>query len=230
MLRRKIKYHRDDILFTVLLLFLSAVFYIVHLFIFDDLHHIMIFGMSDLAFLPIEVILVSLILHRVVTANEKKRRMGKVYMVIEVFFTGLGFDMLKIFASSDSNIEQVEDTFVMDKNWKMRTMKKNMLSYIPDLNLTSKEYTTLQDTISYKSEKIERLIENPMLIEHDTFSDLLMAIYHFYKELVGISDFNKLSKNEEIKLKKDAERVYLLLCIEWIEYLNHTKTHYPYFL
>jgi len=67
-----------------------------------------------------------------------------------------------------------------------------------------------------------------MLFEHETFSELLMALFHLYRELKLRNDIKELSKEDEIHLKMDAKRAYLLLCIEWVEYLEHMRIHYPY--
>ena len=51
---------------------LSAVFYLVHYAIFRDSHHIFIYLLGDIAFVPIEVLLVTLIIHRLLSAREKR--------------------------------------------------------------------------------------------------------------------------------------------------------------
>ena len=49
------------------LLTLSALFYWMHFLLFHDAHHIFIYLVGDIAFVPIEVLLVTLILHRLVS-------------------------------------------------------------------------------------------------------------------------------------------------------------------
>jgi hypothetical protein len=45
---------------------------------------------SDIAFLPVEVLLVTMIIHRLLEDNEKKARLDKLNMVIETFFSEMG--------------------------------------------------------------------------------------------------------------------------------------------
>jgi len=108
MLKKLKNIDRGDIAFILALLCLSFIGYIIHYLIFKDLHHILIFAVEDLAFLPIEVIVVSLILHRVISANDKKKKENKLYMVIEVFFSGKGYDILSTLADKDSKIELIQ--------------------------------------------------------------------------------------------------------------------------
>jgi hypothetical protein len=229
MLREKLKQHRDDIIFTAVLAISSMILYIIHYLLFNDIHHISIFALSDLAFVPIEVIFVSLILHRVLSSNEKKKKSLKLYMVIEVFFSGMGFEILHILAGSDQNIEEVQDDFIVgEKKWNKKAFKKRLRSYEPDLALTGDELSDLLDLLEKEKSDIQRMIENPMLLEHETFSELLMAVYHLYKELSMRTDLNDLDRYDKAHLIGDAKRAYILLCIEWIEYLNHMRDHYPY--
>ena len=69
------------------LIALSAAFYLIHYGIFRDAHHIFIFLVEDIAFVPIEVLLVTLIIHRMLDAREKRAMLEKMNMVIGAFFS-----------------------------------------------------------------------------------------------------------------------------------------------
>ena len=49
---------------------LSAFFYLIHYVIFRDAHHIFIYMVGDIAFVPIEVLMVTLIIHRLLTERK----------------------------------------------------------------------------------------------------------------------------------------------------------------
>ncbi len=59
--------------FGIFLIALSAILYVIHYSLFHDLHHIGIYGVGDLAFLPIEVLLVVLIVDWAISAQEKEK-------------------------------------------------------------------------------------------------------------------------------------------------------------
>jgi len=61
----------------VSLLVLSAVFYFLYYLVFRDSHHIFIYLVEDVAFVFVEVLLVTLIIHRVLDEREKRGRLGK---------------------------------------------------------------------------------------------------------------------------------------------------------
>jgi hypothetical protein len=66
---------RWQIFLAALLIFLSAILYLVHYAIFRDAHHIFLYLLGDIAFVPIEILLVTVIIHQVLSAREKRARM-----------------------------------------------------------------------------------------------------------------------------------------------------------
>ncbi|HPM62599.1 MAG TPA: hypothetical protein PK955_08985 [Methanoregulaceae archaeon] len=73
-----------------------------------------------------------------------------------------------------------------------------------------------------------RLLENPLLIEHESFTDMLQAVFHLTSELTHRKDLTGLPANDQQHLTKDICRVYHLLIIQWLEYMRYQKQHYPY--
>nr|HPI98460.1 hypothetical protein [Synergistales bacterium] len=52
--------------------------------------------------------------------------------------------------------------------------------------------------------------------------------YHLCMELLSRKDVGNTTETDLEHLRKDVERAYGLLCIEWVEYMKHLKTEYPY--
>jgi hypothetical protein len=57
------KHLRWQVLLGLALVALSTLFYFIHFLIFRDAHHIFIYMVGDIAFVPVEVLLVTLIIH-----------------------------------------------------------------------------------------------------------------------------------------------------------------------
>jgi len=75
---------------AAILIALSAVAYSVHYLLFHDVHHIFVYLVGDIAFVPIEVLLVVLVLERMLSRREKQLVHQKLNMVIGTFFSELG--------------------------------------------------------------------------------------------------------------------------------------------
>ena len=75
----------QQILFGLVLILLSVFFYALHYAIFRDAHHIFIYLLGDIAFVFIEVLLVTVIIHHLLAEREKRAMLKKLNMVIEVY-------------------------------------------------------------------------------------------------------------------------------------------------
>ncbi len=73
------------IILAVILIAISALVYFVHYLIFRDVHHIFIYLVGDLAFLPLEVFLVVIVIERVLARREKQAIMQKLNMEVGAF-------------------------------------------------------------------------------------------------------------------------------------------------
>ncbi len=93
--------------FGVVLLALSLLLIGVHYILFEDIHWLEKYVVFELAFLPIEVIVVTLILDSLLEARERKERLEKMNMVIGLFFSEVGVGLLRKIAERDRELEKV---------------------------------------------------------------------------------------------------------------------------
>ncbi|MEX1377586.1 MAG: hypothetical protein AB1Z23_08930 [Eubacteriales bacterium] len=225
------KLKRDDYKFIVLLFGMSAALYFVHFLIFRDAHHLSLFALEDLAFVPIDVFFVSLILNRVLKSNEKKKKMSKLYMIIEIFFSIIGSDLLREFSNHDKRLIKIRDDLIIKPNWtekdfnKMLDLKK---LHIPVMEYEKESILNIKEMLEKSRPNLLRLVENQALLEHETFTEVLMAVFHLAEELRLRDNFDNLSKQDKDHIMNDCKRAYILLGIEWIDYINHMRIHYPY--
>ncbi|MBU1862806.1 MAG: hypothetical protein KKH94_03975 [Candidatus Omnitrophica bacterium] len=91
---------------------MSIAVYLIHYLIFMDAHHIFIYLVGDIAFVFIEVLMVSLIIHHVLNEWEKKSHLKKLNMVIEVFFSDFGKHLLVYLSNFDNNLHTIHDLLI----------------------------------------------------------------------------------------------------------------------
>lgn len=73
-----------------------------------------------------------------------------------------------------------------------------------------------------------RLLENPNLLEHESFTELLRAVFHLTEELAHRKKIKQLSLSDNEHIGKDIKRVYGILVIQWLHYMQHLKENFPY--
>jgi hypothetical protein len=217
---------------SVSLLAASALAYTLHYFIFKDMHHIFIYMLGDLGFLFLDVLLVILLIERLLTRREKKSMAHKMNMVIGTFFSEVGLGLLKKLNVFVENSEELEKECEIDPKWTKKDFKRaieaaHRFSYKITLNAESLQ--ELRDYLLGKRECLMRMLENPNLSEHASFTDLLWAVTHLAEELsFRKGELNKLPDSDYKHLAGDLKRAYSQLTGQWLEYTLHLKSKYPY--
>ena len=219
------------LIFGVVMIILSIIFYFIHYLIFKDSHHIFIYLIGDIAFVFIEVLLVSIIIHNLLNEWEKKSHLKKLNMVIETFFSEFGKYLLAFLSKHDKNLNKIKNNITTKEecgeiNFTNAINKIN--KYNEDIDVNKIDLHTLLVFLKDKRKFLLNLLQNPNLLEHESFSETLMSIFHITEELAA-RDLKTLSNEDLNHTKEDLERAYKLLTIQWLNYMNYTKKNYPYF-
>jgi len=72
------------------------------------------------------------------------------------------------------------------------------------------------------------MLGNPSLLEHDRFTDLLWAVTHLDEELETRPSLIDLPDKDLEHLAGDIRRLYDNLASEWLDYVQHLKSNYPF--
>ena len=213
------------------LIALSALLYLGHYAIFRDAHHIFIYMVGDIAFVPIEVLLVTLIIHQLLNVREKRAMLKKLNMVIGAFFSEVGTQLLKSFYDFDTQADSIRQDLIVKKEWSTKDFSR-ALKYLKnyDYIVDSKrgDLGDLKKFLIGKRDFLLGLLENPNLLEHESFTELLWAVFHLTEELAFREDTNQLVDTDSEHISGDMKRAYVLLISEWLAYMRHLKTDYPY--
>lgn len=65
-------------------------------------------------------------------------------------------------------------------------------------------------------------------MEHESFTNLLWAVFHFTEELSHRKNLKKLPGSDLKHLSGDIQRSYNLLVDQWLDYMSYLKNNYPY--
>lgn len=220
-----------QLLLGLALLALSVAVYVIHYVIFRDLHHIFIYLIGDIAFVFIEVLLVTLIFHQVLTLREKRAILEKLNMVIGAFFSEVGSELLRNFSSLDPQADQIRDGLILTtetSDQDFSTLNERLASYDYQVRADRAALKELRDFLVGKRSFLLRLLENPNLLEHESFTNLLWAVFHLTDELAHREDLTRVPQTDHEHLLGDVRRAYGLLASEWLSYMKHLRDNYPY--
>ncbi|MGZ4929375.1 MAG: hypothetical protein ACXV48_00030 [Halobacteriota archaeon] len=195
--------------------------------------------LGDFAFLPIEVLLVVLVVDRVISYQERRSQLEKLNMAIGTYFSEVGTPLLKAFSDFDPDANRIRDALMVTGAWTDRTFAD------VSARLRKNEYTVVYkkgdpDTLTFlenlrrflvsKRAFLLRILENPNLLEHESFTDQLWAVFHLADEFEHRDDLTLVPDSDYQHLAHDTERAYRALVVEWLKYKDHLKKRYPYLL
>ena len=219
------------VIFGAILIILSGILYYSHYLIFNDPHHIFIYMLGDIAFIPIEVLIISMIIHHFLDKMEKEHKFEKLNMVIGVFFSEVGSKLLEYISDVDPDLDICRKQFMIDSEWSNKdydNLVKSMSEMNYDVDTEKIDFENLRTFLVGKRDFIVRLLENPTLLEHEEFTNLLRAVFHLTEELDYRDNISCLPKTDTDHLTGDIKRVYALLALEWFTYMKYNKKNYPY--
>lgn len=217
---------------SLLFLAASALTYTVHYLIFRDVHHIFIYMIGDVAFLFIDVLLVVLLIERLLSRREKRSIMQKLNMVIGTFFSEVGVDFMKRFSVFVENAEKIESALDIKPDWTdrdFREVSKRAAKFEYHIRPDPEGFKDLRDFLKDKRIFLLRLLENPNILEHESFTDILWAVFHLGEELqFRKGSFKELPESDLNHIANDLKRAYSQIISAWIEYVRHLKQSYPF--
>jgi hypothetical protein len=225
------KRFRWQLIFGVSLIVLSAIFYISQILIFKRPQDTAFYIFQDLAFVPISVLIVTLILDQLLRLREKRAMLKKMNMVIGAFFSEVGTNLLKSFPDFDLHNDQIRGNLIVTSDWsgqEFSSVRNRLKNYDYKIESQRGNLEDLKGFLIGKRDFLLGLLENPNLLEHESFTDLLWAVFHLTEELACRVDLRQLPKTDYDHLSGDIKRAYILLISEWLAYMKHLKVDYPY--
>ena len=210
----------------------SAGLYGLNYLIFRDVNYMTRLFLAQLGFLPISVLLVTIILNQLMAQRAKAAKLAKLNMVIGAFFSEVGGALLKTLSAWDRQSARTSSREVAHiSHWTapdFAGFSQGLAESDFSIELKEGDLEPLRDFLLKKRDFLLRLLENPNLLEHDSFASLLLAVFHLTEELAQRTDLSRLSRPDRQHLAGDVQRSYVLLIKEWLAYMAHLKTRYPY--
>jgi len=163
--------------------------------------------------------------------RERTAVMKKLNLIVGVFFSEAGTRLLRLLVAWDPGISEIRTSFLVKGRWKREDFAAAAATarrHVFRLDPGTPELMALRTFLLGKREFLVRLLENPALLEHGSFSNLLQALLHLVEELAERDSFRDLPRADRAHLVADMVRVYRHLVEEWLSYTEHLKAHFPY--
>ncbi len=215
----------------IFLILLSLIIYGIKYLITGDAENIFNYLFNSLGYLPLNVLLVTLILNRLLANRSKQNKLEKMNIVVGVFFSEIGTWLLTYLSDNDPNLCRLSGDLVKIDQWsdeEFIRVQDKFKNHNYSIDIKKIDIKALSTYLSSKRSFSLRLLENPLLLENESFTNLLRSVFHLTEELEHRRDFQGLPDSDYLHLAGDIERAYFLLVMEWMTYMRYLNSNYPY--
>ncbi|CEQ22883.1 Uncharacterised protein [[Clostridium] sordellii] len=216
---KKIRYY---FVISFILIALSAVMFLIHYLVFGQALNTSYYSLMNLCFIPINSLVVTIILEKLIDYRAKKDRIEKINMLVGIFFTEVGGKLMHLIIDSDKDAKNYITNFE-----DLNNIKKCLNEYDYKVDMNNIDLCSIKNILLENNNLFVTLISNENVFQHQIFTDLLMSVVHLRDEIIFMEKDDNLELNIN-HLENDVIRVYKNISIQWISYLEYLNKSYPF--
>jgi voltage-gated potassium channel len=166
-----------------------------------------------------------------IQSGQNRIRSKNIKTIIGVFFTEVGDELLKLFTQFDPNVDKIRKECLVVQSCSETdfiSLKKRLDGYEYFIDPSLMDLERLGELLRKNGDLLLRQIENPSLIEHESFTEVLWAVIHLRDELISTKSYSDLSKSDRVHLANDINRAYSSVAQCWVDHMHYLKESYPY--
>ncbi len=163
--------------------------------------------------------------------RERELREEKLNMIVGLFFSEMGTKLLGFLSKADRNLEEMEEEVGVFGDWtedRFSVLVRRLANRPHTIRMEGDDLGDMRKFLERKGDLLLRLLENPTLLEHGSFTELLRSIFHLRDELLNRDDLQSLPESDRQHLAGDLSRVYGNLLEQWAGYMSYLWRNYPY--
>jgi hypothetical protein len=215
----------------IVLVCVSILIYAVKLTVLQNTRDTLNYIFNALGFLPVSVFLVTIVLNELLAIRARNQRLEKLNMVIETFYSEVGNELLTYFSDCDPSLDTVRKQLIVTGEWTdddFSALNRFMAKYTFDIDPRKVDLIGISGFLKKRRNFLLRLLENPVVLEHQSFTEVLRSVFHLTEEINRRTDPSSLPDSDLDHLKGDLLRVYKNLAVQWVDYVRYLKRNYPY--
>lgn len=165
------------------------------------------------------------------TSRERQHRIEKVNMIIGIFFSEVGIELITHLSNFDHMLDKFRKELIINNEYSKQSfnsIRNKLKKYHHKIEINKLELPNLRKFLIQRRDFLLHLLENSSLLEHESFTELLMLVFHLEEELEHRHRLSQLPNEDLSHLTNDIKRVYTLLIHQWLDYMEHLKNNHPY--
>ena len=216
---KKIRYY---FVISFILIALSSIMFFIHYLIFGQALNTAYYSLMNLCFIPINSLVVTIMLEKLIDYRAKKDRIEKINMLVGIFFTEVGGKLMHFIIDADKDAKNYITNFE-----DLNKIKKCLYEYNYKVDMNYIDLCAIKNILVEHNNLFVTLISNESILQHQIFTDLLMSVIHLRDEIMFMEKDKESGFNTN-HLENDVIRVYKNISIQWISYLEYLSKSYPF--
>ncbi len=215
-----------------ILLIISFMIYGLQIIIFHDPETTAFYIFQDMAFMPFTIAIATIVVGEVMDAREKRERMEKTRMLTSNFFTEMGVSLMRVLISAADYGEGVQKVFgenMVHDDQSLLQAKDVLHRCKVHVSLTKEVYEAAKKIIMERRTTLLVISSNPLLLDHEDFTEMLWSIFHLIDEFQLRNNFNELTEEDRHHLENDFSNLLKGLLVCWTSNMLFVKETYPNF-
>lgn len=214
---------------VVILIAISVVIYALQIIIFDDKRTTAFYIFQDLAFMPITIAIATLVVGDLMNRRQQKEQQEKTRMLTSSFFTQMGTDLIDTMIQDSANAGELKQLMQspLQSDKDVQKVQAQLQNADLDFTLTEEVYDQSMDLILKNQLSLLTLSSNPLLLEHECFTEMLWGIFHLNDEFRLRGKYSKLDEAGREHMQEDFIKVFRLLLINRVANLKYLRDTYP---
>ena len=150
--------------------------------------------------------------------------------LISAFYSELGTPLVDMLLKATSQMDLIIENLNVVSSWKEADFRKAKL-FLKNTDLINFGMINISELNAFLLSKrgfLLSLIDNPNVLEHELFSDLLLSVFHLSEELESRPSLTNLPARDHAHINEDIKRANRNLLIQWLDYMRHLQSNYPY--
>lgn len=210
---------------------ISVIIYALQLIIFRDPKNTFFYIFQDFAFMPISIAIATFLIGELVDQHVKEERIEKTRMLTSTFYTNLGVYLIEAMLKAADEKEQLgrELALQCDSDEEVRAAQERIQKMDIHIHLDKACYDRVTDILNQSSTAMLVLASSPVLLEHESFTDMLWGIFHLMDERRIRGEYENLDADDISHLEEDYGRVLNKLISEAVANAVYLQKVYPDF-
>ncbi|MGL4991966.1 MAG: hypothetical protein ACRC57_12535 [Sarcina sp.] len=209
---------------------ITICFYAIYYLVLHNKDDIITSIMDNLISVPFNVLVTGILFDYILNRKTRKIEEEKIDMVIGIFYTEVGNDLLKMMVKADECIEMVRDDLLVTYDWNEENYENAIktldeMDYCVDIDKI--DVNEMKLFLDKSTPLIIDLLSGNVLKNKIDFTEIVVSVFHLRCECNERMSGSELEQYEKEHLIDDIEVAYKLLAKKWYQYMYILQNEHP---